>query len=94
MSTTTVRIDDDLKARLAVAAEHAGRSAHAFILEAIERHVEQVETDTEFDRLAEQRWARLRATGQTFPWEDARVYLEARVRGDKVARPAVGDSTR
>ena len=35
MSTTTIRIEDELKARIAVAAQHAGKTAHAFILDAI-----------------------------------------------------------
>jgi predicted transcriptional regulator len=34
MTTTTIRIDDDLKARVAAAAERAGKSTHAFILDA------------------------------------------------------------
>jgi len=35
MSTTNIRMEDDLKARVA-AAQHAGRTAHAFILDAIQ----------------------------------------------------------
>ena len=37
MSTTTIRLEDDLKARVAAAAERAGVTAHAFILDAIEQ---------------------------------------------------------
>lgn len=36
MATTTIRIEDDLKARVAAAARHDGKTAHAFILEAIQ----------------------------------------------------------
>ena len=35
MSTTTIRLEDDLKARINAAAAQAGKTAHAFILEAI-----------------------------------------------------------
>ena len=45
MTTTTIRIDDDLKARVAAAAERAGKTAHVFILDAIAQTVEQVELD-------------------------------------------------
>ena len=87
MSTTTIRIEDDLKARVAAAAERAGKSAHAFIVEAIQQTVEQVELDEEFHRVADERWAKLLATGKTLPWDDAKAYLEARAQGDRPRRP-------
>lgn len=52
MSTTTMRIEDDFKARVAASAELAGKTSHAFILDAIAQHVE---IDAEFDRLANER---------------------------------------
>lgn len=88
MSTTTIRIEDELKARVAAAAERAGKTAHAYILDAIARTVEQAEHDDEFHRLADKRWANILATGKTVPWDQARDYLEARARGETVRRPA------
>ena len=88
MSTTTIRIDDDLKQRLAVAAERVGKTAHAFILDAIAQTVAQAEQDSAFQHLAEQRWAQLLATGQTVVWDDAKAYLSARARGEQPRRPA------
>lgn len=88
MSTTTIRIEDDLKARVAAAAERAGKTAHAFIVEAIQQTVEQVELDEEFHRVADERWAKLLATGKTLPWDDAKAYLEARAQGDRPRKPA------
>ena len=35
MSTTTIRLPDELKARIAAAAERTGKSTHTLILEAI-----------------------------------------------------------
>jgi predicted transcriptional regulator len=87
MSTTTIRIEDDLKARVAAAAERAGKSTHAFMVEAIQQTVEQVELDEEFHRVADERWAKLLATGKTLPWDDAKAYLEARAQGDRPRRP-------
>ena len=88
MSTTTIRIEDELKARIAAAAERAGKTAHAYILDAIAQTVEQAELDDEFHRLADKRWANILATGKTVPWDQARDYLEARARGESPRRPA------
>nr|WP_116608306.1 ribbon-helix-helix protein, CopG family [uncultured Albidiferax sp.] len=88
MSTTTIRIEDELKARLAAAAEQAGKTAHAFILDAIAQTVEQVELDNAFHAVAEERWAKIRATGKTVPWDDAKAYLAARAAGEHPAKPA------
>ncbi|WP_372526331.1 DUF1778 domain-containing protein [Piscinibacter sp.] len=87
MSTTTIRIEDDLKARVAAAAERAGKTAHAFILDAIAQTVEQVELDEQFHRVADERWAKVLATGKTVPWDDAKAYLEARARGERPRKP-------
>ena len=75
MSTTTIRIEDDLKARVAAAAQRAGKTAHAFILDAISQTVEQVELDNAFNATADQRWANIQSTGKTVPWDDAGAYL-------------------
>ncbi len=88
MSTTTIRIEDDLKTRIAAAAQLAGKTSHAFILDAIAQTVEQVEIDEAFHRLAEERWAQVLATGKTVAWDDAKAYLEARALGAKVRKPA------
>jgi predicted transcriptional regulator len=87
-TTTTIRIDDDLKARIAAAAGRAGKTAHAFILDAIAQTVEQVEVDEAFHRVADERWAKVLATGKTVPWDDAKAWLEARSRGERPRKPA------
>ncbi len=88
MSTTTIRIEDDLKARVAAAAQHAGKTAHAFILDAISQTVEQVELDNAFNAVADQRWATIQASGKTVPWDDAKAYLTARANGEPTRKPA------
>ena len=86
MTTTTIRIENDLKARVA-AAERAGKTAHAFIVDAIAQTVEQAELDDEFHRVASKRWAKVMATGKTVPWNDAKAYLEARTHGERPRKP-------
>lgn len=87
MSTTTIRIEDDLKTRVAAAAERAGKTAHAFIVDAIAQTVEQAELDDAFHRIADERWAKLLASGKTVAWLDAKSYLEARARGERPRKP-------
>lgn len=88
MATTTIRIEDELKSRVAIAAEIAGKTTHAFILDAIAETVEQVELDARFHALAEQRWANIVTTGKTVPWDAAKDHLTARARGERSRRPA------
>jgi predicted transcriptional regulator len=87
VTTTTIRIDEDLKARVTAAAERAGTTAHAFILDAIARTVEQAELDEEFHRVADERWAKLLATGKTVAWDDAKDWLAARSLGKRPRKP-------
>jgi predicted transcriptional regulator len=86
--TTTIRLDDPLKARLAAAAERAGKTSHAFILDAIARTVEQAEHDEDFHRVAEERWLKILATHKTVDWGAAKDWLEARSRGERPRKPA------
>jgi predicted transcriptional regulator len=87
--TTTIRIDDNLKARVAAAAARAGKTAHAFILDAIAQTVAQAELDAAFHRVADERWAKVLATGKTVPWNEAKAWLEARSRGERPRKPVV-----
>lgn len=88
MSTTTIRLEDDLKARIAAVTERTGTTAHAFILDAIERTVEQAEIEEEFHRVADQRWANLLNTGKTVSWDAAKAYVNARAGGRTARKPA------
>jgi len=87
ISTTTIRIDHELKARVAAAAKRTGKTPHGFIMDAIARTVEEAELDDEFHRLADERWAEFLANGKSVPWEEARKYLLARARVEKPPRP-------
>lgn len=87
MSTTTIRIEGDLKARVAAAAESAGKTTHAFMLDAIAQTVEQIEQDQAFNAIAEQRWSTMLETGKTVSWDATKDYLDARVRGQRPRKP-------
>ncbi|MDP2264991.1 MAG: ribbon-helix-helix protein, CopG family [Thiobacillus sp.] len=87
MSTTTIRLPEDLKARVTVAAKRAGTTSHSFILEAIAEKTDQVERRGDFNGLADKRYANIIATGKTISWDDMRGYLEDRLAGKAATHP-------
>ena len=87
MSTTTIRLPEDLKARVAAAAERAGTTSHSFILDAIAEKADQVERREDFNDLAEKRYSQIVASGKTIPWKEMRSYLERRLTGKPARRP-------
>lgn len=88
MSTTTIRLSEDLKERLVRAAEHAGVTSHAFILAAIAEKAEEEERRNDIEDTAERRYAEIVDSGETVPWSEMRAYLEARLTGKTPPRPA------
>lgn len=87
MSTTTIRLPEELKARVAEAAKRSGTTTHSFILDAIAKKTEQDELRADFDTVAEDRYARIVASGKTISWQEMRGYLEDRLVGKKAKRP-------
>jgi predicted DNA-binding protein len=87
MPTTTIRLPEELKVRVAAAAKRSGTTTHNFILEAIAKKTEQDDLRAEFDAVAEDRYASIVATGKTIPWEEMRGYLEDRLVGKEIKRP-------
>jgi predicted DNA-binding protein len=87
MSTTTIRLPDKLKARVAAAAKRAGTTAHSFILEAIAEKADEAERRIDFHGIAEKRYAEIVASGRTISWGELRGYLEDRLAGRKARRP-------
>ena len=73
MSTTTIRLSEDLKARVAAAAKRRGTTPHSFILEAIAEKADQEERRGEFNDTAERRYAEIVASGKTIPWSEMRA---------------------
>jgi predicted transcriptional regulator len=87
MSTTTVRLPDDLKKRLADVAERAGTTSHALILQAISDRVEADEARNRLYDEADRRYAVIAETVQTVPWSEMRRYLKRRVADETTELP-------
>ena len=88
MTTTTIRLPEELKSKVTAAAARSGTTAHAFILEAIAEKTANEEHRADFDTQAEARYAKVVATGMTIPWSEMREYLQARVAGKSAPLPA------
>lgn len=94
MSTTTIRLTDELKARIAKAAKAAGTTSHNFILEAIAEKAELAEQRSAFLAVADQRYSEFLESGESIPWRDARSYLKQRMAGQRAKRPVARKSGR
>ncbi|MBO9856862.1 MULTISPECIES: DNA-binding protein [Xanthomonas] len=87
MSTTTIRLPDELKARVARAAKDAGTTAHGFIVDAIAEKIDAYERRTAFHAEAQQRWAAIQEGANTLSWADVRQYMQQLADGDDPAPP-------
>lgn len=87
MTTTSLKLPDDLKKRAAAAAQQLGISPHAFMVEAIERAARASEQRSRFIAEAKAARKQMIESGEGFPAEDVHRYLAAKVSGKKVAKP-------
>lgn len=81
MSTTTLRLPDDLKSRIASAAKLTGMTPHSFMLEAVAEKTVKTEQQAEFSKLADERYNQILSDGKVLNWDDVRGYLRKRVQG-------------
>ena len=93
MTTTSIRLPEDLKQRVASLAALAGTTAHSFIVEAVQQRVEQAQVRNEFLGESLARMQELDFTGRAVPWVDARQYLLDRAEGKKTVRPKAAKTT-
>ena len=88
MPTTTIRIEEGLMARISAAAERAGKSSQAFILDALSEALERAEIDDALHQVADERWTSLVRSGESVGWDGATAYIRARAAGHKARKPA------
>ena len=87
MSTTTLRLPDKLRARIAKLAAKSGQTAHALMLDAIAQKVEEEELRASFHGEADTRFAEMMESGSGIPWHDMRAYLKTRASGKAARAP-------
>lgn len=89
MPVTTLKLSDRLKGRVTKIVASMDQSAHAFMIEAIEKQTTLAEQWKQFvtDALAAEKAAR--HTGRGYLANDVHGYLKAKASGKKVSRPKV-----
>lgn len=75
MATTSVKLDDDTRARLQRLAETRRRSAHWVMREAIEQYLSREEAREDFKQEALASWAAYQETGLHLSGEETRTWL-------------------
>ena len=86
-STTTLKLPVPLKARIAPLAEAAGKTPHAWMVDALEAQVALAEMRQAFIEVAEAATAATDAGGPLYAAEDVRAYILARAEGRRARRP-------
>lgn len=76
MPTMTIHLPKALMARVASAAERAGKTPHSFILQAVAEKMEMEERRAGFSAIADARLAKILRYGKTIPWSDMRRSLD------------------
>jgi predicted transcriptional regulator len=86
-STTTLKISEDLKARIAQLAAAEGKSPHAFMVEALEKQAERAERRREYMAAGDAALHAYAGSGIAYAMEDVEKYIVSLARGEKVPRP-------
>ena len=86
-TTTTIKLPDKLKRRVATLAKKHGRTPHGFMLEAIEREIDRQERMESFVREALAADLAIEHTGERYGAADVHAWLGRLSRDAKAARP-------
>jgi predicted transcriptional regulator len=84
---TTIKIDEDTKARMKRLAEARQRTPHWLILEAIHQYVEREEKREALMRDAREAWREYQETGLHVTFEEADAWLARLEDGEDVEPP-------
>lgn len=88
MTTTSLKLPDDLKQRAASAAQELGVSPHAFMVDAIRQAAHAVEQRSSFVAQAREAKAEMLHAGLGHDADDVRAYLRQRLQDGQASRPA------
>jgi predicted transcriptional regulator len=93
-ATTTLKLPALLKARIAPLAEAAGKTPHAWMVEALEARAALVEMREAFIDEAEASAVDIDAGAPLYAAEDVHAYILARARNEPARRPKAVTRTR
>ena len=86
-ATTTLKLPEKLKARIARLAKQLGQTPHALMLQALEREVAREERVREFVKAALAADAAIDAGAAVYRAEDVHAWMERLAKGEKPPRP-------
>jgi predicted transcriptional regulator len=86
--TTTLKLPEKLKARIARLAKQTRQSPHSYMLLALEREVSREERMRDFVKAAMASDAATEAGGEVYRAEDVHAWMERLAKGEKPPRPA------
>lgn len=86
--TTTLKLPEELKARIARLAKQTSQSSHSFMLRALEREVSREERMRDFVKAALASDAAVEAGAAVYRAEDVHAWMERLAKGEKPPRPA------
>lgn len=87
MSTTTLKLSESLKARIAPLADAAGKTPHAWMVDALEAQAALAEMREAFIAHGEAAAAEVDAGGPLYAAEDVHAYIAAKAAGKAAPRP-------
>ena len=87
MSTTSLKLPDELKQRAVAAAQKLGVSPHAFMVQAIEQAAMSAERRASFVAEAQAARAQMLGTGKGYDADEVHAYLKAHIAGKKPGKP-------
>jgi hypothetical protein len=87
MSTTSLKLSDELKERAIAAAQRQGVSPHAFMVNAIDLAATAAEQRARFVADAQSAREKMLKTGKGYDADQVHAYLQARIAGKKPSKP-------
>lgn len=85
--STSLKLPEKLKSRIAKVARGSGLSAHAFMVGAIEKQTAAAEKQQSFIKEALAARSDLDKTGLAYDWIEVREHYRARLQGQSATRP-------
>ncbi len=86
-STTTLKLPEELKARIASAAGAAGKAPHAFMIEALATQIDLVERRQTFVAAAVAAEQEVAEYGLIYDADEVFSYIQAKLDGKRAQRP-------
>jgi predicted transcriptional regulator len=81
-STTSLKLPDELKSKIADTAKRRGKTAHALMVEALQQAMDEAQLEDEFYQDAIEASENMMRTNMAYSFDEIKRVARARVRGD------------